>query len=92
DWIVFQVRDTGIGMSEEQLAKVFEPFTQADAGTSRQYGGTGLGLTISRKFCRMMGGSLTVASQSGKGSSFTISLPAFLRIESRDDAEFVESQ
>jgi signal transduction histidine kinase len=81
-WIVFQVSDTGIGMSEEQLAKVFEPFTQADAGTSRQYGGTGLGLTITKKFCQMMGGDITAVSSLGKGSSFTISLPLVLTIES----------
>ncbi|NEP42853.1 MAG: PAS domain S-box protein, partial [Okeania sp. SIO2H7] len=81
DWIVFDVSDTGIGMSEEQLTKVFEPFTQADVGTTRQYGGTGLGLTISKKFCQMMGGDITALSELGKGSSFRISLPAILIME-----------
>jgi CheY-like chemotaxis protein len=71
----FSVSDTGIGMTAEQMGRVFEAFTQADASTTRKYGGTGLGLAISRKFCRLMGGDLTVSSQPGKGSTFTISLP-----------------
>lgn len=91
DWIVFEVSDTGIGMSEEQLAQVFEPFTQADPGTSRQYGGTGLGLTITKKFCQMMEGNITLVSYLGKGSTFTISLPAVLMMELlNDEGEFVE--
>ncbi len=69
------VTDTGIGMTDEQREKLFEEFTQADASTSRKYGGTGLGLALSRRFCRMMGGDITVASQAGKGSTFTIVLP-----------------
>jgi GAF domain-containing protein/CheY-like chemotaxis protein len=73
--ITFSVRDTGIGMTDEQRAKLFEEFTQADASTSRKYGGTGLGLALSRRFCRMMGGDITVESQVGKGSTFTITLP-----------------
>jgi signal transduction histidine kinase/CheY-like chemotaxis protein len=76
DWIVFRVSDTGIGMSPEQLDRLFEPFMQADASTTREYGGTGLGLSITRKFCQMMGGDVTADSERGKGSSFTITLPA----------------
>jgi PAS domain S-box-containing protein len=76
DWITFRIGDTGIGMTPEQLGKLFQPFTQADASTTRKYGGTGLGLTISRRFCRMMGGDITVASTPGQGTIFTMSLPA----------------
>jgi signal transduction histidine kinase/DNA-binding response OmpR family regulator/ligand-binding sensor domain-containing protein len=74
--ITFKVSDTGIGMSQEQMSRLFEAFSQADASTTRKYGGTGLGLALSRKFCRLMGGELTVTSQPGKGSTFTITLPA----------------
>jgi signal transduction histidine kinase/CheY-like chemotaxis protein/ligand-binding sensor domain-containing protein len=73
--ITFRVSDTGIGMTREQLNKLFQAFTQAESSTSRKYGGTGLGLVISRKFCQMMGGNITVASEPGKGSSFTVVLP-----------------
>jgi CheY-like chemotaxis protein len=76
DWFYFSVRDTGIGMTPEQLGKLFEAFQQADASTTRKYGGTGLGLTISRKFCRMMGGDVTVTSEHGKGTEFTVKLPS----------------
>jgi GAF domain-containing protein/CheY-like chemotaxis protein len=76
DWMVFGVSDTGIGMTPEQLAKLFEAFSQADAATTRRYGGTGLGLALSRRLCRMMGGDVTVESESGRGSTFTIRLPA----------------
>jgi adenylate cyclase len=75
DWIVIAVADTGIGMTPEQQAKLFEEFTQADSSTARQYGGTGLGLAITRKLARMMGGDVTVASEPGKGSVFTVRLP-----------------
>ncbi|MDQ3439636.1 MAG: response regulator, partial [Planctomycetota bacterium] len=75
DFVEFRVRDTGIGMTPEQIARLFEPFMQADASTTREYGGTGLGLSITRKFCQMMGGDVIVDSESGKGSTFTIRLP-----------------
>lgn len=78
EWIVFTVSDTGIGMSPEQLERVFDPFTQADSSTTKKYGGTGLGLTITKKLCQMMGGDISVKSELDKGSTFTIWLPATL--------------
>ena len=74
--IVFRVRDTGIGMTPEQLGRLFQAFSQAEASTAAKYGGTGLGLEISRRFCQLMGGDLTVTSEPGKGSVFTVRLPA----------------
>lgn len=76
DWIVFRVSDTGIGMTSEQISKVFQAFIQADASTTRQYGGTGLGLAITKKLCQIMGGDVTVTSVVGEGSTFTIQIPA----------------
>lgn len=75
DWIIFRVSDTGIGMTEEQKAKVFQAFTQADTSVTRKFGGAGLGLVISKRFCQMMGGTITFESEPGKGSSFCIRLP-----------------
>ena len=72
----FKVSDTGIGMTAEQLGRLFQAFAQAEASTSRDYGGTGLGLAITRHFCRMLGGDVTVESAPGQGSTFTITLPA----------------
>jgi signal transduction histidine kinase len=76
DWLTFAVSDTGVGMTEEQLSRLFEAFSQAEASTRSRYVGTGLGLAISRHFCRMMGGDLTVESVHGQGSTFTVRLPA----------------
>jgi GAF domain-containing protein len=76
NWIEFAVADTGIGMTPEQQAKLFAEFTQADATTAQRFGGTGLGLAITRKLARLMGGDVTVASELGKGSVFTVRLPA----------------
>jgi GAF domain-containing protein len=76
DWVELAVADTGIGLSAEQQAKLFQEFTQADSLTARRYGGTGLGLALSRKLARMMGGDVTVTSAPGKGSVFTVRLPA----------------
>jgi signal transduction histidine kinase len=73
--LIIQVSDTGIGLTPEQIEKLFQPFVQGDNSTTRQYGGTGLGLAISRRFCQMMGGDITVASEPGHGATFTVHLP-----------------
>jgi signal transduction histidine kinase len=75
DWVTLAVADTGIGMMPEQLGKLFQEFSQASSATASKYGGTGLGLAISRRFCQMMGGDITVESEPGRGSTFTIRLP-----------------
>jgi signal transduction histidine kinase len=75
DWITIAVSDTGIGMTPEQMGKLFQEFSQASSATASRYGGTGLGLAISRRFCQMMGGDITVESDVGHGSTFTIRLP-----------------
>jgi signal transduction histidine kinase len=76
EWLIFRVKDTGIGMTAEQMRRLFEVFSQADASTTRKYGGTGLGLVITRRLCQMMGGEVMAQSEPGKGSTFTIILPA----------------
>jgi len=76
DWIELAVADSGIGMTPEQQAKLFEEFSQADATTAQRFGGTGLGLAITRKLARIMGGDVTVESTPGQGSIFTVRLPA----------------
>lgn len=82
DWIEFHVRDTGIGMTPDQQAKVFEAFTQADDSTTRTYGGTGLGLAITKSFCALMGGDVRLISEAGKGTTFIVRLPAVTRAAS----------
>jgi signal transduction histidine kinase/CheY-like chemotaxis protein len=93
DWIVFRVSDTGIGMRPEQQAHVFEAFAQAEASTTRDFGGTGLGLAITQNFCRMMGGDISLTSEPGKGTTFTIRLPIEVRdpgIESETESKSLE--
>ncbi len=75
DWLKFTVRDTGIGMTEEQCKRVFTPFVQADNSSTRNYGGTGLGLPITENFCKLLGGSIDITSKQGEGTSVTIKLP-----------------
>ena len=81
DWIMFRVSDTGIGLSPDQILRLFQSFTQADASTTRKFGGTGLGLALTRRFCQMMGGDVAVHSVLGEGSIFTIKLPATITDE-----------
>lgn len=88
-WMDFAVADTGIGMTPDQLGKLFQEFSQAEATTARQYGGTGLGLAITRKLCQMMGGDVSVTSEPGKGSVFVVSLPAAATVRSSERAAAV---
>ncbi|MDR1267337.1 MAG: HAMP domain-containing histidine kinase [Holosporales bacterium] len=76
EWVHFDVKDNGIGMTPGQIKLLFRPFQQAEASTSKKFGGTGLGLTITKKFCEILGGGVSVQSESGKGSTFAIKLPA----------------
>ncbi len=88
DWLLMSVRDTGIGMTREQQRKIFEPFSQVDASTTRKFGGTGLGLTITQSFCEMMGGSISGSSVKDEGSTFVIRLPAVVQelLDEDDDS------
>ena len=81
DWITVAVADTGIGMTPEQMGKLFQEFSQASSATASKYGGTGLGLAISKRFCQMMGGDITVESKPGCGSTFTIRLPRIVEAQ-----------
>ncbi len=87
DWLAFRVRDAGIGMTEEQLAKLFQRFQQADVSTTRKFGGTGLGLAITKTFSTMLGGDVEVASTPGQGSTFTVRLPAGLPAQDGADGD-----
>jgi signal transduction histidine kinase len=80
DWITIAVADTGIGMTPEQIGKLFQEFSQASSTTASKYGGTGLGLAISKRFCQMMGGDITVESEPGRGSTFTIRVPRIVEV------------
>jgi GAF domain-containing protein len=86
DWLTLAVTDTGIGMTPEQMAKLFQEFSQASSATASKYGGTGLGLAISKRFCQMMGGDITVESEPGRGSTFTIRLPRIVDAPSERSA------
>jgi adenylate cyclase len=81
DWVTIAVADPGIGMTPEQMSKLFQEFSQASSTTASKYGGTGLGLVISRRFCQMMGGDITVESEPGRGSTFTIRLPRIVEAQ-----------
>jgi signal transduction histidine kinase len=86
DWIEIAVQDTGIGIAKHDLSKLFQDFGQATADTSNKYGGTGLGLAVSQKLCALMGGAITVSSELGRGSCFTVRVPAVLVIEENEAA------
>ncbi len=99
DWVEFAIADTGIGMTEEQVGKLFQRFSQADESTTRNFGGTGLGLALTRAFCRLLGGEVTVESKLGEGTTFTMRLPAVMPEQAPaesgtvpDDAKSVDQQ
>ena len=87
EWIVVEVQDSGIGMSAGQVLKLFQAFTQADASTTRKFGGTGLGLALTRSFCQMMGGDITVHSEPDQGSTFTINIPVLVNADWTSERE-----
>lgn len=91
DRVAFVVTDTGVGMTAEQISRLFAPFTQADSSTTRRFGGTGLGLSISKKFAEMMGGQIAVESEEGTGTKFTMTLPRVTREESTHELKPVEA-
>jgi len=91
DWLLFRVRDTGIGLTGEQIGRLFQEFAQAEASTARNYGGTGLGLALSRRLCRMMGGDIEVESKVGEGSVFTVRLPRRVEVSHEDSESVAES-
>ncbi|MCG6970288.1 MAG: response regulator [Gammaproteobacteria bacterium] len=79
DWFTFEIEDTGIGMTDEQMQRLFQPFSQADSSTTRKYGGTGLGLVITQRYCEMLGGEISVVSKPGRGTTFSVRLPAVVK-------------
>ena len=91
-WLIFSVKDSGIGMTESQMARIFDSFSQADNSTTRNYGGTGLGLTITRRFCEMMGGSVHVESQEGVGSEFFVAIPATVQDPNAPDSGVAQEE
>lgn len=93
DWIEFKIQDDGIGMTEEQQQKLFQAFTQADSSTTRKYGGTGLGLVITKRFTEMMGGMIQVSSEFGHGSTFVMRLPShFKMLDSSEKNSFEQPE
>ena len=89
--LIFPVADTGIGIPPEQMKHLFQAFMQGDASTTRKYGGTGLGLTISRHFCLMMGGDIAVESELGRSSFFTVRLPARVQLLGINHSQEIKS-
>jgi len=92
DWVIFSVSDTGIGMTPKQVGRLFQAFSQAEASTARKFGGTGLGLAVTRRFCQMMGGDISMESEYGVGSTFTIRLPAGVAERKAEPALVAESR